>query len=139
MPYKISFEPNPRPDDIQSLGDNIMAYAKQQKGQEPLQFFAFFIRDEDNTIIGGCNGCTLYGSLYIDQLWVDDSIRHQGYGTQLIKVAEQFGLDHQCTFATVNTMDWEAEDFYKKLGFKVDFVRSGYEKNSKMLFLSKML
>ena len=45
MSYQITFETNPSPDDIQVLGDNIMTHAQQQKGQDPLEFFAFFIRD----------------------------------------------------------------------------------------------
>lgn len=139
MSYQITFETNPSPDDIQVLGDNIMTHAQQQKGQDPLEFFAFFIRDEGNKIIGGCNGCTLYGSLYIDQLWVADLLRNQGYGTQLIKAAEQFGNEHQCTFATVNTMDWEALGFYQKLGFEIEFVRHGFKHDSRFYFLRKAL
>jgi len=137
--YQITFETNPSPDDIQVLGDNIMAHAKQQKNQDSLKFFAFFIRDENNKVMGGCNGCTLYGSLYIDQLWVADLLRDQGYGTQLIKAAEQFGHKHQCTFATVNTMDWEALGFYQKLGFEIEFVRHGFQHDSSFYFLRKQL
>ncbi|MGI9215084.1 MAG: GNAT family N-acetyltransferase, partial [Gammaproteobacteria bacterium] len=32
--------------------------------------FAFFIRNEDNCIIAGCNGSVIFGSIYTDQLWV---------------------------------------------------------------------
>ena len=139
MALQLSFEENPNSEDIQVLGDGIMEYAKQQRGLNPLDFFAFFIRDETNTIMGGCNGCTLYGSLYLDQLWVSDSIRHQGMGTQLIEAAFQYGKDKGCTFATVNTMDWEALGFYQKAGFIIEFERHGFLKDSIFYFLRKEL
>jgi len=139
MPYHITFDPHPSPEDIQVLGDGIMRYAKQQKGQEPLQFFTFFIRDENNKILGGYTGNTLYGSLYIDLLWVDDRLRHQNYGTQLMQGALHFGKKHGCTFVTVNTMDWEAREFYIKLGFEIEFIRHGFLKDSSFYFLRKAL
>jgi GNAT superfamily N-acetyltransferase len=57
-----------------------------------------------------------YGSLYIDQLWVSDSIRHQGIGTQLIEAAFQYGKNKDCTFATVNTRIGKRLVFIKKQG-----------------------
>ena len=137
MTHQVIFENNPRPEDIQVLGDAIMNQATQKKGFKPLDFFSLFIREEDNTIVGGCNGCTLYGCLYIDQLWVSDSLRNQGLGTKLIESAFQYGKDKCCTFATVNTMDWEALGFYQKLGFTIEFERHGFQKNSVFYFLRK--
>lgn len=137
MKYKITFEANPHPKDLQKINKGIMDYAQQQKGHKPLEFFDFFIRDENNILRGGCGGNTLYGCLHIDQLWLEASLRGQGFGTQLVLAAEQFGQEQGCTFATVNTMDWEGLDFYKKLGYKVEFERHGFEKNSIFYFLRK--
>lgn len=137
MTYQLTFESNPHPNDIQVLGDAIMQQATEKRGFKPLDIFAFFIRDNQQTIIGGCNGCTLYGCLYIDQLWVSDVIRNQGFGTRLVEEAIQYGKENGCTFATVNTMDWEALGFYQKLGFKIEFERHGFLKNSIFYFLRK--
>ena len=76
MKPKITFEANRHPDDNQAMGDGIMAYAKQKKGFTPLEFFAFFIRDDANKMFGGCNGNTLYGCLYLEQFWLEESLRH---------------------------------------------------------------
>jgi hypothetical protein len=65
MALQLSFEENSNSEDIQVLGNGIREYAKQQRGLNPLDFFAFFIRDEANTIRGGCNECTpLWFSVY---------------------------------------------------------------------------
>lgn len=137
MTYQLSFESNPNQEDIQVLGNAIMKQATQKKGFNPLDFFSFFIRNADNTIVGGCNGCALYGCLYIDQLWVSDLLRKQGWGAALIEAALQYGKENGCTFATVNTFDWEALGFYQKLGFKIEFERHGFLKDSVFYFLRK--
>lgn len=40
---------------------------------------------------------------------------------------------------TVSTFEFQTLDFYKKLGFKVDFKREGYLNNSTSYFLSKIV
>lgn len=137
MKFSISYEPNPHHDNILALWNGIAEYAKQEKGHNPIESFAFFIRDEQNVIHGGCSCCNLYGCLYIDSLWVDESLRSKGYGTQLMTLAEKWGKEQGCTFATVNTMDWEALGFYKKLGYKIEFQRHGFLKDSIFYFLRK--
>jgi GNAT superfamily N-acetyltransferase len=124
MTFKLSCEENPNQEDIQVLIHGITDYAKQQRGFDALDFYAFFIRDENNTIVGGCNGGTLYGGLHIDSLWVSDTIRNKGWGTKLVNAVLTYGKEKNCNFATVNTMDWEALGFYQKLGFKTEFQRS---------------
>lgn len=119
--YILKQEINPRHEDVQKLGNGIMEYASQQRGHKPIEFFAVFVRDENNEIRGGCSFCNLYGCLYVDQLWLDDSLRRKGYGTQFMQEAEKIGREQGCTFATVNTMDKELyasdEVFNNKINF----------------------
>ncbi len=137
MFYKIIYTPDPSPEDINFLNKGIAAYASQQKGHDPLEFFGFFIRDVDNKLQGGCNCTILYGCLHIDSLYVEETLRKQGYGTKLMQAAEKLGKERGCMFSTVNTMDWEALEFYKKLGYSVEFARQGYAKDSTFYFLRK--
>lgn len=137
MIINIIYEANPPHKDIELLGQGIAGYAKEARGQEPIIPYGFFLRDDQNETKGGCNGVMFYGCLYIDQLWVEDSLRHQGYGVKLMQAAEKLGQKNNCLFATVNTMDWEALDFYKKLGYHVEFERKGFSKNSIFYFMRK--
>lgn len=139
MTFQLFFEENPNQNDIQILIGGITDYAKQERGFDALDFFAFFIRDENDVIVGGCSGGTLYGCLHIDSLWVSDIIRNKGWGTKLMNAALTYGKEKSCDFATVNTMDWEALGFYQKLGFKIEFQRVGFHKNSVFYFLRKEL
>lgn len=53
--------------------------------------------------------------------------------------AEQVGIEVGARFITLNTMDWEALLFYEKLGYAIEFIRAGYDKDSKMFMLRKNL
>ncbi|AWN73403.1 GNAT family N-acetyltransferase [Legionella anisa] len=139
MKYEISYESNPKSEDIQLLNDAITAIAKQKKGMKALDFFGFFIRNEDGTIVGGCGGDNMYGGLFVGQLWVKETLRGMGYGTQLMQKAEELAEKSGCNFIAVNTFDWEALDFYKKLGYYVEFERKGFDNNSTFYFLRKNL
>jgi ribosomal protein S18 acetylase RimI-like enzyme len=59
--------------------------------------------------------------------------------TKLMEAAQKLAKESGCNFMAVNTMDWEALDFYKKLGFYVEFERRGFDKNSIFYFLRKDL
>lgn len=109
------------------------------KGLPPIRPFSIFIKDQKQNVLGGICGTTFYGSLYVDSLWIAPSLRHQRWGTKLMQEAEKIGKERSVKFITVNTMDWEAFPFYKKLGYSVEFIREGYDKNSKMFMLRKAL
>lgn len=154
--YKIFCERNPAVKDIARLSQGLSEHAYQIRRQAPIQGFAFFIRDykyevkylgglwqellkKKSRIKGGCHGCLYYGCVHVDQLWIDAKLRGQGWGTQLMLAVENLAKQEACLFATVCTMDWEARDFYKKLGYVVEFERHGYLKKSVLYFLRKEL
>lgn len=121
------------------LFKGISDYALEKKGLSPIQPFSIFIKDQNSHILGGIAGATFYGSMYIDSLWIDKSLRHQGWGTKLMQEAEKIGKERKAMFATVHTMDWEGLAFYQKLGYSIEFIREGYVKDSKMYMLRKAL
>ena len=137
--FPITFDPKPSLEDIGVLNTGLSAYAKEKKDLDPIEPFAFFVKDQKGQILAGCSGDIIYGCLYTGSLWVSESIRGKGVGTRLLKAAEQFALEKGCTMATINTMDWEALEFYQSLGYKVDLAREGYKNNSTFYFLKKEL
>jgi GNAT superfamily N-acetyltransferase len=138
--HQLEFTKNPTAKEMETLTLGISKNAEEKKGLSlHVEPFGFFHKDSQGIILAGCHGEMCYESMYISQLWVSKELRHQGLGTLLMQKAESLAKDSGCHLIAINTMDWEAELFYKKLGFKVDFVRSGYEKDSKMLFLSKKI
>lgn len=123
---------------LQALSDGLAREAVQQRNVDPIQPFGLFLQDAE-TVYAGITGFSLYGCLHIDMLWVAESHRNQGFGSQLIEQAKELGRKRGCTFTTVSTMDWEARAFYEKRGFETEFVRQGYQNQSQMIFLRKDL
>lgn len=120
-------------------------FLTQKINQETPEFgeahpFAFFIRDEKNQIIAGCNGSVIFGSIYTDQLWVHPAHRKNGLGHQLMEAVHDYGRRSGCSMATVATMSFqEAKSFYETLGYVSDFERQGYTQNSSCIFLKRSL
>ena len=121
------------------LIEGISAEAVKAKKMEKMAPFAFFIRNAEGKLVGGIKGTCLYGCLNVDSLWVDPEYRNKKWGKELMHEAERLGKRKKCTFAALSTMDWEAMPFYKKLGYEVEYVRDGFDKDSKMYFLRKPL
>ena len=139
MKYTIKYEANPKHDDTKILWEGISDHAKRMRGHEQGKAFAFFIKDANEKIKGGCSGYIFYGCLYVDLLWIDKLLRGKHYGTNLMKDVEKLAEENKCHFMVVNTMDFEALGFYKKLGFFIEFERFGFDKDSIMYFLRKNL
>lgn len=135
--YHLKRDDNPILETILYAGLNDEAVAA--KGMNRISTFGICIKNETQNILGGAKGVVLYGNLYVDALWMDKKIRHQGWGAKLMAEAENIGKECGCTFATVNTMDWEALPFYQKLGYNIEFIREGFENDSKMFMLRKKL
>lgn len=133
---KFEITQPPYTDDLEFLTQKINEEAEEVGKAYP---FAIFVRDEDGKVIAGCSGSIIFGSIYTDQLWVAPDFRKKGIGKQLMEKAHEYGSQNSCLVATVTTMDFQAPDFYKKLGYKVDFSRKGHNKNSSAIFMSKKL
>jgi ribosomal protein S18 acetylase RimI-like enzyme len=102
--------------------------------------FGFFIKDEKEEIIAGCNGLVIYGEIYTYQLWTHSAYRHQGLGRKLLEQVHSHGRNNQCTISVLQTMTFQnAVTFYEKLGYTQDFKRDGYVNNSSCLFMKKEL
>lgn len=101
--------------------------------------FNFFIKDSQSQVIGGINGYTMYGLLYIEMLWVDPKFRDRKWGSKLIQQAEQLGRERKCKFVCLVTMSWQALPLYQKHSYYIEYVREGFDRNAKMYMLRKEL
>jgi mutator protein MutT len=77
--------------------------------------------------------------LHIKYLFVDESYRGQGIARRLMHHALEFGKKKGCQFAFVETMSFQAPEFYQKMGFTIEFSRSGYGENTAFHYLKKPL
>lgn len=137
--YHFEYQEEPIQEDEQVLFEGITDEAMLKKKMDRITPFGIFIKNSHGVVLGGVNGFSCYGCLYVDMLWLKDELRKKGLGKKLMMEAEKVGLERRCTFSTVDTMDWEALPFYQKFGYRVEFIRQGFEKESKMYMLRKEL
>lgn len=99
------------------------AYEKEHHIGIQYRKFAFLIRQENSSVLGGIIGYTAFREVYIDDIWIDKLYRGKGYGRQLLQAVEQ--SFKQPTYDNINlvTNEFQAPDFYKKCGFELEFVR----------------
>ncbi|WP_341755742.1 GNAT family N-acetyltransferase [Candidatus Tisiphia endosymbiont of Ptychoptera albimana] len=121
------------------MQDGLDELAKNKKGLDAVQSFSFSCFDNNKNFVAGIKGVLMYGCLHVDTLWVSEDFRGQNYGTLLMSKAENLARERNCKFMTLNTADWQTKPFYEKLGFKLEFVRSGYDKDSEAYYLRKDL
>ena len=92
------------------------------------------LKDSEGNVLGGIN-CILYycwNTMYIDMLWVNKNYRKNGFGTKLLKEIEKIAREEECTLIHLETMDFQAKDFYIKNGYEVfgelDNVPAGHKR-----------
>jgi ribosomal protein S18 acetylase RimI-like enzyme len=98
----------------------------------------FELRD-DHMFIGCIVVEIFWGQLHIKYLIVEEAYRNQGHARRLMNHAFEFGKQRGCSFAFVETLSFQALDFYKKLGFIVELSRAGYMLGVSFYYLRKDL
>ena len=95
--------------------------------------------NNNGLMLGVCGVKVFWGSLSIRYLVVHEDCRSQGIGQQLIGHALKFGKEQGCKVAFVTTMSFQAPEFYKKLGFTMEFKREGYAFDTSAYYFRKDL
>jgi GNAT superfamily N-acetyltransferase len=67
----------------------------------------------------GLWGRSLWGSLYIDIMFVPEPLRRSGIGMSLLRQAEQEAMRRGCREMWTDTYAFQARSFYEKAGFTV--------------------
>ena len=105
-------------------------------GHSPLNIIE---QDADGNIVGGILGGTYWGWMYIDILWVKEEYRQQGIGSKLLIEAEKEAIRRGCHHVHVDTMSWQAPDFYKKHGYETIGILPDIPKGNQKHLLMKTL
>lgn len=135
--FKLVIENNPNPEDIGTVIKNIGVYNQGKAGDYGHQPLAIFLRDEKGEIFAGLTGETFWGWLFVEYLWVAESLRSQGYGRQLILSAEKEAKQRGCHHVYLDTFSFQALGFYEKLGYQVFGSLDDFPQGHKRYFLQK--
>ncbi|WP_103104621.1 GNAT family N-acetyltransferase [Brevibacillus reuszeri] len=78
-----------------------------------------FVKDAAGQTYGGLVGEICWNWLEVHYLIVDESVRGQGYGKKLLAAAEDIAREKGCDFIKLDTLSFQAIDFYKKHAYEV--------------------
>ena len=129
----------PDPSDLDFLEDQINSYNVAVTGIVDWYPLAIFVRDERGQIAAGINGGMWGGYLEIKNLWVREDLRGQGLGRRLLLAAEQQAHARGCGQVLLDTHDFQAPEFYKKLGYTVFGTFEGIGGRYSRYYFSKQL
>lgn len=98
---------------------------------------SFYITNSKKEVLSVIVCSLFWGALHIKYVWTHKNYRKKGYASKLMEEIFAFAKEHNCPFAYVETMNFQAPDFYKKFGFKIELERKGYAKNSSLYYMKK--
>lgn len=101
----------------QMIKYNLKHFPDDLKGR--YQEVNVLLRNADGQILGGIVGEICWNWLEIHYLFVDELFRKSGYGTKLLNEAEKIAKEKQCEFVKLDTLSFQALDFYLKQGYEV--------------------
>ncbi|ULO09357.1 GNAT family N-acetyltransferase [Paenibacillus sp. 19GGS1-52] len=78
-----------------------------------------YLKNEQGQLVGGLVSEICFNWLEISYLFVEEAYRKLGYGLKMMNEAEIIAKEKKCDFIKVDTLSFQALDFYKKLGYEV--------------------
>ncbi|MBK8434290.1 MAG: GNAT family N-acetyltransferase [Chloroflexi bacterium] len=102
-----------------TVRQGLYAHNREQVGSRHFEELSVILRNDDEEVVGGVLGGSIWGWMIIETFWVDKAVRGQGYGRQLLLRAEEIARQRACTDLILETFSFQALPFYKKLGYAV--------------------
>lgn len=100
---------------------------------------SFVIRDDSGVVCAAVIARIFWGQLHIKNVLSAENARGKGYALQLMEQAHSWGRSQGCDFAFVETMNFQAEGFYHKLGYVTEYTRQGYAAGTSFIYMKKDL
>ncbi|MFV3411147.1 GNAT family N-acetyltransferase [Pseudomonas sp. NY15436] len=118
MSVEIHLSENATEEERLGILTPLLAHNLANGGDDAHETFALLLRDPDsNEVIGGLYGKISYRWLLIDLVSVPESMRGQGIGERLMRMAEEVAQEKSCTGIWLETFSFQAPGFYQKLGY----------------------
>jgi GNAT superfamily N-acetyltransferase len=109
----------PDPHEVEVIGRGLAVYNHEQTGIHDHKPLAVLVKDADGNTVGGISGRSSLGLLFLDLVYLPQSMRGGGLGSRLLAAAEEEGRKRGCERAVLYTISFQAPDFYKKYGWRV--------------------
>ena len=127
------------PDEVKQIHSGLRAFNERFTAPYDLQDIVATVRDGAGALMAGLTGYTNWEWLYVDYLWVHDSLRGSGLGARLLAAAEEEAVRRGCRWSRLYTYDFQAPGFYRKQGYEVWAEMEGYPPGHRQIWFRKSL
>ena len=104
-------------DDAEVILKGLDAYSEAYEQEcESVDFYKRLVDKEGRFIAGVIADVDKGETGFVDALFVQEPLRHQGLGTYLLKETEKFAKENGASMVMTNAGDWNVE-FFKKNGY----------------------
>jgi GNAT superfamily N-acetyltransferase len=139
MTLRIEQSQDPTDDERQAIRLPLRAYNASKAGVTVDEPIALLVRDEHDDILGGLYASVFYQWMYIELLSVPEHARGQGLGSRLMQMAEDLAREKGCVGIWLDTFEFQAPGFYKKMGYSELGHIADYPPGHKRFFFQKRL
>lgn len=101
----------------EAIRQGLLNHNRKTVNRPEPETFSIVVR-EGEAIVGGINATAHWDVLFIEHVWLDESLRGRGLGRDLMAQAEAEGVRLGAVKAMLDTNDWQAPGFYAKLGYR---------------------
>jgi GNAT superfamily N-acetyltransferase len=103
-----------------AIGDGLNAYNDAIVGYADRRPIAVLVTDpRSGKVIGGATGRTSLGLLFIDLVYLPETLRGRDIGRRVIGMMEEEARRRGCRAAVLYTISFQAPRFYERLGWRV--------------------
>ena len=121
------------------INEAFIDYAKSSDVDLNYEEYWFVAEDDSENIIGSITGRAYYNEVHIGDLIIDKNYRRQDIGTKLVRTVEEEYRNKGFDKITLTTFGFQAPEFYKKLGYLLEFVREDKDPKLSKYFYCKSL
>jgi GNAT superfamily N-acetyltransferase len=117
MNFSITVSDQPDAAARTAIARGLGAYNRQQTRTDDYRPLAALLTNSDSDVVGGLWGNTAYGWLFVELLFVPETLRGQRIGTELMQRAEREAMKRGCHSAWLDTFQFQARGFYERNGY----------------------
>lgn len=139
MTYRIELTDTPPDAARQVIVQGLLAYNQARTGIADHRPLALLLHGEDGQVVGGLWGRTAYGWLFVELLFVPESLRGRGVGRTLLQQAEDEARARGAVGIWLDTFGFQARPFYERLGYRVFGEIKDYPPGFSRYYLQKRL
>ncbi len=125
--------------DINDIFNMLKAFNLSNREESQNVPIGIFYEDDNGKKLAGLTGETFGNWLCIHYLFVEEHLRKEGVGSELLLAAEREAKERGCKYAFVDTFSFQAPQFYIRHGYEEVFTLDEYPYTGKRYYFTKEL